>query len=93
MTRTQVVTETPTPLVGVASGQRYFLQNSRGPLSPGSPLYVAIKNTDAGAVAGADGFVLLRGAGETLSLAAGEAAYVWREDGAADFLCAYEEVA
>ena len=86
----QLVTAVPTALAGVAVGQRYFLQNSRGRRDI---LRVAVKATGANVDAAVAGFVLLFGEGEPVSVETGESVFVWHDPEDGDFHCAYDSTA
>ena len=86
----QIVTAQPTALSGVAVGQRYFLQNSRGRRDI---LRVAVKPTGANVDPDIAGFVLLFGEGQPVSVQSGESVFVWHDPEDGDFYCAFDEVA
>ena len=88
--REQLVTSAPTALVGIAIGQRYFLQNSRGRRDI---LRVAVKASGTNVDAAVAGFVLLFGDGEMVSAQAGESVFVWHDPEDGDFHCAYDSTA
>ena len=85
--REQLVTGVPTALAGIAAGQRYFFQNSRGRRDI---LRVAVKPSGTNVDAAVAGFVLLFGEGQPVSAAAGESVFVWHDPEDADFYCSFD---
>lgn len=86
----QNVTSVPTALAGIAAGQRYFLQNSRGRRDI---LRVAVKPSGTNVDPDVAGFVLLFGEGQPVSVETGESVFVWHDAEDADFYCAYDSTA
>ena len=85
-----LVTSAPAALAGVAPGRTYFLQNTRGRRSI---LRVAVKASASDVNVDQSGFTLLFGAGQPVSVEAGESVFVWHDAADGDFYCAYDETA
>ncbi|MCY4374307.1 MAG: hypothetical protein OXC31_11085 [Spirochaetaceae bacterium] len=81
----QLVTAVPTPLAGLAVGDRYSLQNSHG--DSFRILRFSIGRT-APDVGGGAGLAFLEGAQITVD--AGDSVFVWHADFHSDYLCTYE---